>query len=238
MPARGFAARSRLARPADRAGGADLDMLAVQLTSALDGPLLLYLSAPDLTATSHAAERIADSWAVTDGPRAPGRVPRRAPRGRVLKDRRRERQPGPRPSPRRTRSTAPLASAACPRRVRAWNYRPTCSPAASRRSRSRVLKNLNTVGDQLIQAPVEGHVPAARSAQILLGPLDGGPGCHPTVWHGRCLGGDRTGRRAIVAIAECYLLNVRRRSVARAARGRDSDGNAAVPVAVHRSRRL
>ncbi len=43
-------------------GGADLDMLAVQLTAALDGPLLLYLSAPDLTATSQAAERIADSW--------------------------------------------------------------------------------------------------------------------------------------------------------------------------------
>jgi len=43
-------------------GGADLDMLSVQLTAALDGPLLLYLSAPDLTATSQAAERIADSW--------------------------------------------------------------------------------------------------------------------------------------------------------------------------------
>ena len=43
-------------------GGADLDMLAVQLTAALDGPQLLYLSAPDLTATSQAAERIADSW--------------------------------------------------------------------------------------------------------------------------------------------------------------------------------
>jgi AcrR family transcriptional regulator len=43
-------------------GGADLDMLAVQLTAALDGPLLLYLSAPDLTATPQTAERIADSW--------------------------------------------------------------------------------------------------------------------------------------------------------------------------------
>ncbi len=43
-------------------GGADLDMLAVQLTAALDGPLLLYLSASDLTAAPHAAERIADSW--------------------------------------------------------------------------------------------------------------------------------------------------------------------------------
>ena len=41
---------------------ADLDMLAVQLTAALDGPLLLYLSASDLTAASHAAERIGQSW--------------------------------------------------------------------------------------------------------------------------------------------------------------------------------
>jgi AcrR family transcriptional regulator len=42
----------------------DLDMLAVQLTAALDGPLLLYLSASDLTeaAPGTAAERIADSW--------------------------------------------------------------------------------------------------------------------------------------------------------------------------------
>jgi hypothetical protein len=37
-------------------------MLAVQLTAALDGPLLLYLSASDLTAASHAAERIGQSW--------------------------------------------------------------------------------------------------------------------------------------------------------------------------------
>ncbi len=43
-------------------GGADLDMLALQLTAALDGPLLLYLSASDLTAAPHAAELIADSW--------------------------------------------------------------------------------------------------------------------------------------------------------------------------------
>jgi AcrR family transcriptional regulator len=43
-------------------GCADLDMLAVQLTAALDGPLLLYLSAPDLTAAPQAAERISDSW--------------------------------------------------------------------------------------------------------------------------------------------------------------------------------
>jgi AcrR family transcriptional regulator len=41
---------------------ADLDMLALQLTAALDGPLLLYLSAPDLTAAPQAAERIARSW--------------------------------------------------------------------------------------------------------------------------------------------------------------------------------
>jgi len=44
-------------------GGADLDMLAVQLTAALDGPLLLYLSASDLTGTAApTAERIALSW--------------------------------------------------------------------------------------------------------------------------------------------------------------------------------
>jgi AcrR family transcriptional regulator len=45
-------------------GHADLDMLAVQLTAALDGPLLLYLSASDLTeaAPGAAAERIAHSW--------------------------------------------------------------------------------------------------------------------------------------------------------------------------------
>ena len=33
-------------------GDVDLDMLAVQLTAALDGPLLLYLSASDLTAAA------------------------------------------------------------------------------------------------------------------------------------------------------------------------------------------
>jgi AcrR family transcriptional regulator len=43
-------------------GSTDLDMLAIQLTAALDGPLLLYLSAPDLTTTALAAERIARSW--------------------------------------------------------------------------------------------------------------------------------------------------------------------------------
>jgi AcrR family transcriptional regulator len=41
--------------------GADLDMLALQLTAALDGPLLLYLSASDLTSVPQ-AERIARSW--------------------------------------------------------------------------------------------------------------------------------------------------------------------------------
>ena len=44
-------------------GFADLDVLAVQLTAALDGPLLLYLSASDLTETaSETCERIAQSW--------------------------------------------------------------------------------------------------------------------------------------------------------------------------------
>jgi AcrR family transcriptional regulator len=43
-------------------GGADLDMLAVQLTAALDGPLLLYLSASDPTAAPQTGERIGDSW--------------------------------------------------------------------------------------------------------------------------------------------------------------------------------
>jgi AcrR family transcriptional regulator len=42
-------------------GCADLDMLALQLTAALDGPLLLYLSASDLTSAPQ-AERIARSW--------------------------------------------------------------------------------------------------------------------------------------------------------------------------------
>src|SRR5580704_16932645 len=41
----------------------DLDVLAIQLTAALDGPLLLYLSASDLTeAATRIAERIARSW--------------------------------------------------------------------------------------------------------------------------------------------------------------------------------
>jgi len=42
-------------------GGADLDMLALQLTAALDGPLLLYISAADLTSDPQ-TERIAHSW--------------------------------------------------------------------------------------------------------------------------------------------------------------------------------
>jgi AcrR family transcriptional regulator len=44
-------------------GAADLDVLAVQLTAALDGPLLLYLSASDLTETAHQTEaRLAQGW--------------------------------------------------------------------------------------------------------------------------------------------------------------------------------
>jgi AcrR family transcriptional regulator len=44
-------------------GAADLDVLAVQLTGALDGPLLLYLSASDLTgAAPQTGERIARGW--------------------------------------------------------------------------------------------------------------------------------------------------------------------------------
>jgi polyketide synthase 12 len=42
---------------------ADLDILAVQLTAALDGPLLLYLSAADLTEAARPIEdRIAQGW--------------------------------------------------------------------------------------------------------------------------------------------------------------------------------
>ena len=44
-------------------GAADLDILAMQLTAALDGPLLLYLSASDLTgASAQTGERIAQGW--------------------------------------------------------------------------------------------------------------------------------------------------------------------------------
>ena len=44
-------------------GPADLDVLAVQLNAALDGPLLLYLSADDLAEpAARSAERIARGW--------------------------------------------------------------------------------------------------------------------------------------------------------------------------------
>ena len=44
-------------------GPADLDVLAIQLTAALDGPLLLYLSADDLAEPAgRAGERIARGW--------------------------------------------------------------------------------------------------------------------------------------------------------------------------------
>jgi AcrR family transcriptional regulator len=44
-------------------GPADLDVLAMQLTAALDGPLLLYLSASDLAgASAQTGERIARGW--------------------------------------------------------------------------------------------------------------------------------------------------------------------------------
>jgi hypothetical protein len=43
-------------------GDADVDMLAIQLTAALDAPLLLYLSASDLAAGPQVAKQIARSW--------------------------------------------------------------------------------------------------------------------------------------------------------------------------------
>ena len=44
-------------------GPADLDVLAMQLTAALDGPLLLYLSASDLAgASAQTGERITQGW--------------------------------------------------------------------------------------------------------------------------------------------------------------------------------
>jgi AcrR family transcriptional regulator len=44
-------------------GGADLDVLATQLTAALDGPLLLYLSSATLTQTApQVAERLGRGW--------------------------------------------------------------------------------------------------------------------------------------------------------------------------------
>ena len=45
-----------------RLDSADLDMLALQLTAALDGPLLLYLSASDLTEPAAVEERTACAW--------------------------------------------------------------------------------------------------------------------------------------------------------------------------------
>jgi len=46
-----------------RLSGADLDVLATQLTAALDGPLLLYLSADALAGdASDVADRLARGW--------------------------------------------------------------------------------------------------------------------------------------------------------------------------------
>jgi len=44
-------------------GAADLEMLAIQLTAALDGPLLLYLSSTDLAvAPERVGNRITSGW--------------------------------------------------------------------------------------------------------------------------------------------------------------------------------
>ena len=43
-------------------GDTDVDMLALQLTAALDGPALLYLSSCDLADASPEAERVTRSW--------------------------------------------------------------------------------------------------------------------------------------------------------------------------------
>jgi hypothetical protein len=46
-----------------RPGAADLDVLAIQLTAALDGPLLLYLSSAALTgAAPQVSERLGRGW--------------------------------------------------------------------------------------------------------------------------------------------------------------------------------
>ena len=45
-----------------RLGAADLDILAVQLTAALDGPLLLYMAAADPTDARRVEQRLAQSW--------------------------------------------------------------------------------------------------------------------------------------------------------------------------------
>jgi len=42
--------------------GADLEMLAIQLTAALDGPMLLYLSSSDLTEPTGIEDRIGQAW--------------------------------------------------------------------------------------------------------------------------------------------------------------------------------
>jgi polyketide synthase 12 len=47
-----------------RLGAADLDILSVQLTAALDGPLLLYLSAADPADARQVEQRLAQSWEV------------------------------------------------------------------------------------------------------------------------------------------------------------------------------
>jgi AcrR family transcriptional regulator len=43
-------------------GGADLDMLSIQLAAALDGPVLLYLSADDLSGDGDSGARIGQAW--------------------------------------------------------------------------------------------------------------------------------------------------------------------------------
>ena len=45
-----------------RLGRADLDVLATQLTAALDGPLLLYLSSATLAEAAHVSERLGRVW--------------------------------------------------------------------------------------------------------------------------------------------------------------------------------
>lgn len=45
-----------------RLEGADLDMLATQLTAALDGPVLLYMAAADLAEPAGFKERLAAAW--------------------------------------------------------------------------------------------------------------------------------------------------------------------------------
>ncbi len=46
-----------------RLGTADLDVLATQLTAALDGPLLLYLSSATLAEAAQVSERLGHGWA-------------------------------------------------------------------------------------------------------------------------------------------------------------------------------